>query len=782
MLARARALTAIVLGHVLLSGPAAAARTGGDAASPSLIAQRTALRLRAEQLFELREKARSDGRISQPRLIADLVALADSLEAAGLDTLAGRALYRAVGVGTRLVAANGLEAHCRRAVALSARARDLRFELLSTVMLAEQIGNRRPEEAARLLESRLPRFKRSGDAVVLGDVYSALARTQAQVGRWPRSLAYARQAVRTLERGGQPARLAYVLTQYSQSLSIAERHREALAMADSAMRVARAAGADLPMSRALVARSSALRGLGRTEESLAALRECIARDHARGDRSHELSTRAALVGRLIGADRHREGLAQADTIEALGGDSLEPSTIMRLLTSRAFALRMLSRHAELESLLTRELPRMERYGDAMSSEENRVGLGTFVARAWCSWMLSRLDRGDVAGAFLLEGRARARVFDRSIAAQEPVLAALQSRLRAHRAVMLALQGTTGQSGIVFTITPDSVIAHTFELDAVLSDAASASAGLAAGNTGRSIEASLTRLSQALLQPVLTRLPKRTERIVVLPLAIANDLPLEALPVGVNDAARLGERYALHTAPSSAAWMTLLARTASGHDVVAFGDPDLGADPATRALMRGPAGATLRRALPHARLEAQTVAGPMGRAWLGAAATGRRFRDEAARAAVLHVAAHGVLVPGDAARSGLVLAGPDGLMTPEQVAGMDLHADLVTLSACHGDRGPSFMGEGNLGLARAFLQAGSRSVLTTRWQVSDRGAKRLMADFYSGLREGLARDESLRRARIRAAAAGVAARDRLAYVLHGAASEPVAALLTARDGR
>ena len=54
--------------------------------------------------------------------------------------------------------------------------------------------------------------------------------------------------------------------------------------------------------------------------------------------------------------------------------------------------------------------------------------------------------------------------------------------------------------------------------------------------------------------------------------------------------------------------------------------------------------------------------------------------------------------------------------------------------------------------------------------------------YRGLRAGLARDESLRRARIATASAGVPARDRLAFVLHGAAAEPVRALIAAGSGR
>lgn len=772
----------VLVAVLVCAVPRLHAAPGPNPSRATSVADHWHLRIRAAQMFGRREAARSDGSVSLARLRDDLIALADSLEAAGLDSLAGEACYRAAGVATRLTGDTSVEAIARRAIRISARARDARYELQATTLLADRIGNHRPEEAVRYLESRLTRFRRAAEPVALSTAYSSLARNLAQLGRWPRSLSYSRQAVQTLARGGNRYQLAYALTQYSQSLVIAGRSREGLAMADSAVRVARAANALLPLSRALVSRSSALRATGRMEESLADLRESVARDIARGDRSHELSARGTLVGRLLEADRYREALSQADSVEARAGSELEIISIMRLLSHRATALRHLARHAEVESLLTRELPRIERYGDAIEREEDRAGTGTFVARAWVAWMHSRIDRGDVAGALALEGRSRARVFDRSIAALEPSLAALQGRLREQRAVLVAIAGASGQDGISFMVTPDSVLVHRFELAPVLEDARFASATMAGGGGGRGLEASLSRLSRALLQPSLPRIPPRTERVVVLPLAIAPDLPLEALPLDARASTRLGERYAVHVVPSSAAWMTLLSRPPSSGDVVAFGDPELGTDPSTRALMRGAAGSTLRRPLPYARAEARSVAGAHGRAWVGRAATGSRFRSEAPRAAVLHVAAHGVLIPGDAARSGLVLAGAEGLLTPDQVAGLAIRADLVALSACHGDRGPAYSGEGSLGLARAFLQAGSRSVLTTRWEVGDRAAQQMMAEFYRGLRGGLPVDESLRRARVAAARAGLSARDRFAFVLHGTGAHTIACLIGPANGR
>jgi CHAT domain-containing protein len=59
----------------------------------------------------------------------------------------------------------------------------------------------------------------------------------------------------------------------------------------------------------------------------------------------------------------------------------------------------------------------------------------------------------------------------------------------------------------------------------------------------------------------------------------------------------------------------------------------------------------------------------------------------------------------------------------------LKADLVTLSACQTGL-VQVAGEGVLGLSRAFLFAGARSVLVSHWSISDRATTALMTGFYS----------------------------------------------------
>ena len=77
----------------------------------------------------------------------------------------------------------------------------------------------------------------------------------------------------------------------------------------------------------------------------------------------------------------------------------------------------------------------------------------------------------------------------------------------------------------------------------------------------------------------------------------------------------------------------------------------------------------------------------------------------------------------------------------------LDADLVTLSACDSALGKEFAGEGMVGLTRAFLFAGARTVLASLWAVGDQSSPELMTRFYGYLKQGRRKDDALRTAQI-----------------------------------
>ena len=115
---------------------------------------------------------------------------------------------------------------------------------------------------------------------------------------------------------------------------------------------------------------------------------------------------------------------------------------------------------------------------------------------------------------------------------------------------------------------------------------------------------------------------------------------------------------------------------------------------------------------------------------------------------LHLATHGILggeVPG-IGEPALVFADEkqeDGLLKASEASRLKLNADMTVLSACNTGTGQFVVGEGVLGMSRAFLLAGSRSVVVSLWAVSDEATARLMTRLYRYRREGRSGAEALR---------------------------------------
>jgi CHAT domain-containing protein/tetratricopeptide (TPR) repeat protein len=124
--------------------------------------------------------------------------------------------------------------------------------------------------------------------------------------------------------------------------------------------------------------------------------------------------------------------------------------------------------------------------------------------------------------------------------------------------------------------------------------------------------------------------------------------------------------------------------------------------------------------------------------------------------MLAFATHGLL-PEQAkgvAEAGLVLTPPakgsaedDGLLTASEVAGLDLDADWVMLSACNTASGDKPGAATLSGLARAFFYAGARSLLVSHWPVDSRAAVLLTTRTLRAMEQdaSLGKAQALRRA-------------------------------------
>ena len=84
---------------------------------------------------------------------------------------------------------------------------------------------------------------------------------------------------------------------------------------------------------------------------------------------------------------------------------------------------------------------------------------------------------------------------------------------------------------------------------------------------------------------------------------------------------------------------------------------------------------------------------------------------------------------------------------DDILGLKLGAALVTLSACQSGVSKITAGDELLGLVRAFLAAGAKSLLVSMWWADDQATSELMTLFYSRLKVGMAGPSALREAHI-----------------------------------
>ena len=119
-------------------------------------------------------------------------------------------------------------------------------------------------------------------------------------------------------------------------------------------------------------------------------------------------------------------------------------------------------------------------------------------------------------------------------------------------------------------------------------------------------------------------------------------------------------------------------------------------------------------------------------------------------ALIHIAAHGeaqtgeVLLAPNPKRTSDIAKGEDCILTMAEVLTVGVRARLVVLSCCHSGHG-KLMSEGNIGIARAFIAAGARSVLVSLSAIEDEATLMFMKEFYKEMLKGSTASKALTKA-------------------------------------
>ena len=149
-------------------------------------------------------------------------------------------------------------------------------------------------------------------------------------------------------------------------------------------------------------------------------------------------------------------------------------------------------------------------------------------------------------------------------------------------------------------------------------------------------------------------------------------------------------------------------------------------------------------LPAAETEVEMIGRTVNTAPVnGAEATKDKVLRQLPSVALVHIAAHGRMETGEIAlapnpsRSSQEPTEEDYLLTMTDVLN-------VTLSGYHSGRG-EIKAEGVVGIARAFLGAGARSVLVSLWAIDKEATLEFMKSFYKHLMEGKSTSQALNQA-------------------------------------
>ena len=247
----------------------------------------------------------------------------------------------------------------------------------------------------------------------------------------------------------------------------------------------------------------------------------------------------------------------------------------------------------------------------------------------------------------------------------------------------------------------------------------------------------------IIDPVVHLLDK--PEIIIVPDRLFFKLPFAALKD--KRGKYLSESFRIRIVPSLTTLKLIQESPVDYHSrtgALIVGDPDVGL-----VFYRGER--VRRWHLPSAREEAEIIGDLVGsQPLLGKQATKQAVIQNINSVSLIHFACHG-----DPERGEIILAPSplccnkipqeeDYLLTMAEISQVRVRAKLVVLSCCHSAKGP-ISSEGVVGIARAFLGSGARSVLVALCRIDDKATKQLMSCFYFHLVGGKSASESFHQA-------------------------------------
>ena len=241
---------------------------------------------------------------------------------------------------------------------------------------------------------------------------------------------------------------------------------------------------------------------------------------------------------------------------------------------------------------------------------------------------------------------------------------------------------------------------------------------------------LRRLYEILIAPVAKAgTHSGKEHLIIVPHNLLHYLPFQALITQEIDGSKqphfLIEDYVISYAPSASALKFCLEKTTRQSN---------------QQLLLAPQTSTL----PLSETEVTEIANSLGsgaKFQLNESASESLVKQEGGNYDLLHFAATAHFNKSNPIFSRLDLAATeydDGRLEVHEIFGLNLNANLVTLSACQTALGSGYttalpQGDDFVSLTRAFLYAGTASVIASLWEVYDPSTSFFMQSFYRYLK-------------------------------------------------
>lgn len=542
-----------------------------------------------------------------------------------------------------------------------------------------------------------------------------------QTGEWDRAQSELEESLQIAREVRDPELEGYVLRGLANLDLVRNRLPQALERFDAALTLARKVGPGLDYL-VLMDRAEALRLSNRRDEAVTDLRAAV-----------------AIISDLranVTSDQSK--IAFMDSVQAA----------FHSLADLLFDLRRVE-----EALEVAEASRARAFADLLLQRQvhgrapvppSFAALRTAVAKAGDRPASSDTTNADPVNAALDRIRSERPQLANAVTAESPRVADIRQLASRLGATILEYL-VTERRVTAWVVTPSGVVhgailpASPREI-AKLADVRTQIEGTYRLADSADTHGALKALHRSLIEPLAKWLPASpARRIIIVPHGPLALVPFAALEN--SQGAPLIERHTLSYVPSLSV-SSLLARDGRSDADAAL----IVADPPP------PAGARLPR-LPASVQEGRRIAthltGLKPTLLSGPAATETAVKERSRSARVLHFATHGLVSETAPLTSSLVLApgeGDDGFLRVDEVLWLDLNADLVVLSGCSTGAG-KLSGDGILGLSRAFLFAGTPSLVVTQWDIADDPTMVLMDRFYAELQKGADKAQALRRAQL-----------------------------------